>query len=158
MKKAPFFAVITLDPDDPEIMPPKGDPFTEEEVEMFKKWINEGAKEYPSDIFKKPEEKTSLASLTPSDSAKTPLVDLLGKKVGKANRIQLETASKTGALVTLLSEKHSMVRAEFSSGPSLIGDKDVDQLSGIQNNISHLDLSRTQVTDQSLGFVKKLKT
>ena len=156
-EESTLYAVITLDPDDPEIMPPKGDPLTEEEVEMFKKWINEGAKEYPSDVFEKPKEEKSLASLTPTDSSKIPLVDLLGKKVGKPNRIQLETASKTGALVTLLSEKHSLVRAEFTSGPSLVEDKDVDQLSAVSNNISHLDLSRTQVTDQSLGFVKKLK-
>jgi len=66
-------------------------------------------------------------------------------------------ASKTGALVTPLSVKHSMIRAEFSSGPSLIKDQDVGALSGIQNNISHLDLSRTNITNSALGTVSKMK-
>ena len=35
-----------LDSDDEEIMPPngKGDPLTEEEIELFSKWINQGGK------------------------------------------------------------------------------------------------------------------
>ena len=56
-----------------------------------------------------------------------------------------------------LSEKHSMVRAEFSSGPSLIENKAVQALSSIQNNISHLDLSRTSVNDSVLSMVTKMK-
>ena len=33
-----------LDPDDEEIMPPegRGDPLTEEEIELFSRWINQG--------------------------------------------------------------------------------------------------------------------
>ena len=61
-------------------------------------------------------------------------------------------------MVTLLSVKHSMVRAEFSSGPNLIKDDAIGALSGIKNNISHLDLSRTSVTDSVLGEVKKNST
>ena len=64
-------------------------------------------------------------------------------------------AQNSGAMVTLLSVKHSMVRAEFSSGPNLIKDDAIGALSGIKNNISHLDLSRTSVTDSVLNEVKK---
>jgi len=155
-EESTLYVVITLDPDDSELMPPKGDPLTPEEIDLFKKWIDEGAKENPSDFFEKPQEKVEV-SLTSTADKKIPLVDLLGKRVSKLSKTQLEVASKTGALVTPLSEKHSLVRAEFTSGPSLIENNAVGALSGIQNNISHLDLSRTKVNDSVMGTVKKMK-
>ncbi|MEK9773528.1 MAG: c-type cytochrome domain-containing protein [Opitutae bacterium] len=156
-EESTLYVVITLDPDDSEIMPPKGDPLSPEEIELFKKWIDEGAKEYPSDVFERPKEEKVAVSLTSVADTQIPLVDQLGKRLSKPSKTQIDVASKTGALVTTLSEKHSMVRAEFSSGPSLIDNSAVGALSGIQNNISHLDLSRTKVTDSVMGNVKKMK-
>ena len=156
-EESTLYVVMTLDPDDSEIMPPKGDPLTKEEISLFKQWIDEGAKEYPSDVFERPKEEKVTAALVSSGDVKVPLVDLLGKRLSKPSKTQLEVAQKSGALVTPLSQKHNMVRAEFSSGPNLIENSDVGALSGIQNNISHLDLSRTKVTDQVMGAVKKMK-
>jgi hypothetical protein len=156
-EESTLYAVMTLDPDDSEIMPPKGDPLTKEEISLFKQWIDEGAKEYPSDVFERPKEEKVTAVLVSSGDVNVPLVDLLGKRLSKPSKTQLEVAQKSGALVTPLSQKHNMIRAEFSSGPNLIENSAVGALSGIQNNISHLDLSRTKVTDQVLGAIKKMK-
>ena len=153
-EESTLFSVVTLDEDDPEIMPPKGDPLTEEEVSMLKQWIEEGAKENPSDTFKKPVKET--VSLAPIESdAKLSLIDQLAKRLKPPSKPQLMAAQKSGALVTLLSSRHSMVRAEFSSGPNLIDDNAIGALTGIKNNISHLDLSRTSITDNVLNEVKK---
>jgi hypothetical protein len=153
-EESTLFAVVTLDEDDPEIMPPKGDPLTEEEVNMLKQWIEEGAKENPSDIFEKPvREAVSLAPIKSDE--KLSLIDQLAKRLKPPSKPQLMAAQKSGALVTLLSNKHSMVRAEFSSGPNLIDDNAIGALTGIKNNISHLDLSRTSITDNVLNEVKK---
>ena len=156
-EESTLYVVITLDPDDSEIMPPKGDPLSAEEIDLFKKWIDEGAKEYPSDVFERPKEEKVAVSLTSVADTKVPLVDILGKRLSKPSKTQIDVASKTGALVTTLSEKHTMIRAEFSSGPSLIDDRAVGALSGIQNNISHLDLSRTKITNSAIGNVTKMK-
>ena len=43
-----LFEVITLPPDDDMIMPPKGDPLSAEQVDLFRRWILEGASEKPS--------------------------------------------------------------------------------------------------------------
>ena len=43
-----LFEVITLPPDDDMIMPPKGDPLTAEQIDLFRRWILEGATEKPS--------------------------------------------------------------------------------------------------------------
>ena len=151
------YVVITLDPDDSEIMPPKGDPLSTEEIEPLKKWIDEGAKEYPSDVFERPKEEKVAVSLTSVTDKKASLVDILGKRLSKPSKTQIDVASKTGALVTTSFEKHSMIRAEFSSGPSLIDDRAVGVLSGIQNNISHSDLSRTKITNSAIGNVTKME-
>ena len=83
------------------------------------------------------------------------MIDKLSKRLNAPSKPQMEAAQKSGALVSLISVRHSMVRAEFSSGPNLIKDDAIGALSGIKNNISHLDLSRTSVTDGVLGEVKK---
>jgi hypothetical protein len=155
-EESTLHAVITLDADDPEIMPPKGDPLTEEEIDMFKQWIIEGAKENPSDIFV-PEKKEDISANPTGNETVLSLVDQLSKRLKPPSKPQMDAAQKSGALVTLLSARHSMVRAEFSSGPNLIKNDAIGALSGIKNNVSHLDLSRTSVTDGVLSEVKKFK-
>jgi hypothetical protein len=148
-----LIGVVTLDDDDPEIMPPKGEPLTQEEIDMLIQWIKEGAKENPTDTFAKPDE---VISVNPADTEKElSLVDQLAKRLKPPSKPQMQAAQKSGALVTLLSARHSMVRAEFSSGPNLIKNDAIGALSGIKNNVSHLDLSRTSVTDGVLSEVKK---
>ena len=121
---------------------------------MFKQWIKEGAKENPSDSFEMPKKET--VSLVPiHGNNKESLLDQLAKRLNPPSKPQIMAAQKSGALVTPLSVKHSMVRAEFSSGPNLIEDSAIGALSGIKNNISHLDLSRTSITDNVLSEVKK---
>lgn len=149
-----LIAVVTLDSDDPEIMPPKGDPLSEDEINMLKQWIVEGAKENPSDTFTLPKEE-EVISMSSADGKSESIVDKLSKRLSAPSKPQLQAAQKSGALVSLLSTRHSMVRAEFSSGPTLIKDDAIGALSGIKNNVSHLDLSRTSVTDSVLGEVKK---
>ncbi|MBT5915345.1 MAG: hypothetical protein HOH60_03240 [Opitutae bacterium] len=155
-EESTLHAVITLDADDPEIMPPKGEPLTEEEINMFKQWIIEGAKENPSDTFV-PEKKEDISAKPTGNEKVLSLVDQLSKRLKPPSKPQMDAAQKSGALVTLLSARHSMVRAEFSSGPNLIKNDAIGALSGIKNNVSHLDLSRTSVTDGVLSEVKKFK-
>ena len=140
--------------DDPEIMPPKGEPLTEEEIKMLKQWIEEGAKENPSDTFEKPKVENVVLQPAAGDK-KESIIDLLSKRLNSPSKPQIKAAQKSGALVSLLSTKHSLLRAEFSSGPNSIKDDAIGALTGIKNNISHLDLSRTSVTDNVLSEVKK---
>ena len=150
-----LIAVITLDSDDPEIMPPKGDPLSDDEIKMLKQWIQEGAKENPSDTFALPQKEEGVSMTSPAHGQSESMIDKLSKRLSAPSKPQMEAAQKSGALVSLISMRHSLVRAEFSSGPILIKDDAIGALSGIKNNVSHLDLSRTSVTDSVLGEVKK---
>ncbi len=58
-----------LDSDDEEIMPPKGkgDPLTEEEIELFSKWINQGGEYDKHWSYKKPVRPAAPTGMHPVD-------------------------------------------------------------------------------------------
>jgi len=43
-EESKFYTSVALAPDHDDIMPPKGDPLTKEQIELIKKWISSGAK------------------------------------------------------------------------------------------------------------------
>jgi hypothetical protein len=149
-----LFQVVILPDDDPELMPPKGDPLTEDERTMIKRWILEGASEQPAaeaadpNAAPKPKEKTELA--VGAVDAKTSILDLLAKRVSVPSKTQIQAAQKTYALVTQLSERNPLLRAEFSSFAGEIDDSALGALGSIKSNITQLDVSRTKMTDSAM--------
>lgn len=150
-----LYHVVTLPADDSEIMPPKGDPLSKEQTDTIKRWILEGAGKEPAkqvaDLNAKPviqEIETPIVS-----NVNLKKVDILGKRLRPIGKAMLEGASKTGALVTPLSTRHSMIRVEFPSGPNLIEDSSLSALSSIKNNISHINFTSTNITDKAMAFV-----
>ena len=152
LDESTLYQVITLDPDDPEIMPPKGDPWDDEQISVLERWILEGAKPRPGAASLATSSKPAESNTEPDPSVSR--LDVIGKKVRPASRPQLEAAMKSGALVSPLSEKHSLVRVEFSSAAYQTTDSDLSLFSNLKNNISHLDLSKTKISDQALGTVQ----
>ena len=149
-----LYQVVILPDDDPELMPPKGDPLTEDERTMIKRWILEGATEQPAaeamdpNAAPKPKAKKELAAGTVD--TKTSILDMLAKRVSVPSKTQIEAAQKTHALVTQLSERNPLLRAEFSSFAGEIDDSALGALGGIKNNITQLDFSRTRMTDVAM--------
>jgi len=149
-----LYQVVILPDDDPELMPPKGDPLTEDERNMIKRWILEGATEQPAaeamdpNAAPKPKAKTELAAGTVD--TKTSILDMLAKRVSVPSKTQIEAAQKTHALVTQLSERNPLLRAEFSTFAGEIDDSALGALGGIKNNITQLDFSRTKMTDVAI--------
>ena len=76
---------------------------------------------------------------------------MLAKRANTPSKSSITAAEKTGALVRQLSEKSPLVRAEFSSFASEVEDSNLGAFSGIKNNISHLDVSRTKISDRALS-------
>lgn len=153
LEESTIYQVITLDPDDPEIMPPKEGPWDEEQVAILKRWILEGAKPRPGAASLAPDDANPTVSNQGDDKPVSKL-DVIARKVRPASKPQLEAAMKSGAIVTPLAEKHSLVRVEFSSAAYHTTDSDLSLFSNLKNNISHLDLSKSKITDQALGTVQ----
>ena len=147
--------VITLADDDPEIMPPKGGPLSGDEITMIKRWILEGASEQPAaeaaDPNAPPKVK-KVETVAAIVDKKSSILDQLAKRASTPSKSSLLAAEKTGALVRQLAEKSPLVRAEFSSFASEVKDENLGAFSGIKNNISHLDVSRTKITDRSMSL------
>ncbi|MBT3636770.1 MAG: hypothetical protein HN531_07520 [Opitutae bacterium] len=150
-EESTLYQVVTLDPEDDEIMPPKGDPWDEEQILVLKRWIMEGAKAKPSATTVVQNEKPKVEEVPKKGAS---ILDTIAKKVRPASKPQLEAAMKSGALVTPLSEKHSLVRVELASAAYQTDDSSLSLFSNIKNNISHLDLSKSKISDQALGTVK----
>ncbi len=150
-----LYHVVTLPADDSEIMPPKGEPLTKEQTDTIKRWILEGAgkkpAKEPADINAKPIVQEIATPIVTDANLKK--VDILGKRLRPIGKAMLISASATGALVSPLSTRHSMVRVEFPSGPNLIEDSALSALSSIKNNISHINFSSTSISDKAMAFV-----
>lgn len=54
-----LYTLTILDPDDEDIMPPKGDPLTKAQTDILKTWIEQGA-EWPEDVVLKPARKVDF--------------------------------------------------------------------------------------------------
>ncbi len=150
-----YILVNPEEADDTEIMPPKGDTLAAEQIDAIKRWILEGALDKAAATAVDPNavQAPSAPAFTNSFQKSTPL-DELGKRARPVGKPQIAAAEKTGAFITPLAKKHSLLRVEFSSNAPSIDDSALQRFSNIRNNISHLDLSRTKVTDRGMGVLR----
>jgi len=150
-----YILVNPEEADDTEIMPPKGDPLAAEQIDAIKRWILEGALSKAAATAVDPNAvQAPVTVITTNEFRKSTPLDELAKRARPVGKPQIAAAEKTGAFITPLAEKHSLLRVEFSSNAPNIDDSALQRFSNIRNNISHLDLSRTKVTDRGLGAIR----
>lgn len=145
---------ILVDPEeaDVDIMPPKGDPLTPEQIEVFKRWILEGAQATPAATAADPNAPTQQAPVAiVAPSGKTSFLDQLATRVRPLGLPQLQAAERSGAQVKPLAKNHSLVRVEFVSTAPNVDDSTLQGFNSIRSNISHMDLSRTKVTGRGMS-------
>jgi len=146
-----LYELISLEPDEDDIMPPKGDPLTPQQIEIIRKWIAEGARRSLS-------EAAPVGPAAPNDTGPGSKVSPLDQLATAANLRPLPpsviaAAAKTGAMITSLAVKHPFLRVEFPSAAASITDSQLSRLTPIRNNVTQLDLSKTKVTDKGLRNV-----
>ena len=150
-----YILVNPEEADDTEIMPPKGDPLAAEQIDAIKRWIMEGALPKAAATAVDPNAvQAPTATITANSFQKATPLDELAKRARPVGKPQIAAAEKTGAFITPLAEKHSLLRVEFSSNAPNIDDSALQRFSNIRNNISHLDLSRTKITDRGMGVLR----
>jgi len=153
-----MYQSVTLPKDDDDFMPPKGDPLTDAEVALLKQWITEGADfggwvgnregapadlaSGPAGVMKKREHEEFYKAL---EADVKPLSDEV-----------LKAAKAAGAQVSPISTTSPLVRVDFLTGVSACNDEKVAALLPMAENIAHLDLARTSISDAALATVAKL--
>lgn len=152
-----LYEVVTLPKDDDDFMPPKGAPLTDAEVKLLKQWIDEGAdfggwegnKEgAPAELAKAPQVMTKRQHeefYKALEAGVKPLPEDVIKK-----------AKAAGAQIATISTTSPLVRVDFLTGVSTCTDDKVAALAPLAENIAHLDLGRTVITDAALATIAKM--
>lgn len=158
--KSYMFEVVSLPQDDDMFMPPTGkaDPLTPEEVAKLKAWIDEGADfgGWEGNLEGKPADAPApapVAKAPPKDREHDKLYKALGEGLQPVPADVLKKVRATGAQVSILQVGGPLVRVDFLTGVSKCEDSSLDALAPIKDNIAHLDLARTNVTDAALKTV-----
>ncbi len=174
---------ISLKAGDDDIMPPKGDPLSKEQIDLIKKWISEGAtwpdglvlgggsekkeeKASASDVKSSKRKSPEFANLTPTkdtaaEDAAIKTLGTLGVSVRpiaqnlqwKEATVRPQDTNKTSEAIALLKDIPSLVDLNISK----LGLKD-DDLKNLENlkNLQRLHLENNPITDAGLANLKGL--
>jgi hypothetical protein len=156
--KSYMFEVVNLPKDDDMFMPPKGDPMTPEEVAKLKTWIEEGGDfgGWEGNLAGKPADAPSTAKAPPKEREHDALYKKLSDGLQPPAKDALKKAQEAGAQITILQVGGPLVRVDFLTGVSKTDDARMAGILPIKENIAHLDLARTAITDASLKTVASL--
>ncbi|MDB6137536.1 MAG: leucine-rich repeat, ribonuclease inhibitor subtype [Verrucomicrobiaceae bacterium] len=156
--KSRLYEVVTLPEDDDDAMPPKGkaDALTAAEKTLFKQWIDEGASfgTWEGNPVGKPVDPTAR----PVVEVKREHIDFynaLEKGVKPASEDDIKKAKAAGAQVATISVTSPLLRVDFLTGVSQCTDEKVAALLPLAENIAHVDLGRTAITDGALTTLAK---
>jgi hypothetical protein len=158
--KSAIVNVVTLPKDDDKFMPPegKGDPLTTEEINKIKTWIIEGADfgTWEGNLAGKPAEAPKVAA----EPAKEREHDIFYKKLAEGAKPPaadvLKSVQAAGAQVAPLMNGSPLLHVDFLTGVTKCDDKAIAALAPINDNIAHLDLARTSITDAALKSVAQM--
>ena len=174
-----IFKRVSLPADHDDIMPPKGDPLTKEQIDALKKWIDQGA-EWPEGVVlgegsasapataSAPAEggDSEFAGLTPPQdpAAEQKVIEQLGELgvsvrpiaqnlAWKETTIRPQDASKTSEILALLKGVPSLV--ELNLAGQKVTDEDLQNIASL-SNLMRLHLEGTGITDKGLEHLKGL--
>lgn len=152
-----LFKHISLPADHEDIMPPKGDPLTKEQIALIKQWIDEGAA-WPKGLVlvstkERAAAKAAANRLPEPEIKETPVSD--GEKAAIAKLSSGEGIGDKSSvpLVMTLAQNTKLIYANFRLIGKDVNDGHLAPLADIQN-LSELDLANTQITGAGLEHIK----
>ena len=149
---------ISLPADHEDIMPPKGDPLTKEQIEVIKKWIDEGAN-WPDGLVlvsakDRAEAKAAAVRLPEPEIKEAPVSDAEKAAIAKLASGEGIGEKYAAPLVMALAQDTKLIYANFRLVGKNVNDGHLSPLADIQN-LSELDLGNTQITEAGLKHISK---
>lgn len=149
---------IGLPEDDEDIMPPKGDPLTKEQIEAISWWIDEHQASYEAtfviaeapDAVKKVVESGVAAAPAKPTEPELPEVD-------PADPALMKPLQDLGVLVLPLAQNTNLLHVESVSVAKNITDEHLALLEPLAPQLAWLYLNKTQITDEGLKHLAGLK-
>lgn len=162
---------ITLPSDDEDRMPPpkKGPPLSKKQIDLIKRWIDEGAdygKWTGEDAPKKSDKKKSTGSsktkkkVTPQKKSRGPSpVVTLSKGLSPIKAALLAPFAGEDAVFSVKSigDENPLLRVSCCGRTDNVDDRALSQLLPIADHIFELDLARSQVGDGGCAVIAKMK-
>lgn len=146
----------TLPEDDDDFMPPKGTKWTQAEKDLVALWIKEGAKfgKWEGNLTGKPEDTTAKEEVYVS---KTQVhYETLAKGLKPAAAKDIEKVEQLGGRVTPLATDNPLLEVDYLVTRNETTDDKVAGIGSIRDNLAHLELDNTQITDEALKYVGDL--
>jgi hypothetical protein len=159
-KNSEMFFRVTLPQDDDDFMPPvdKAEPLTEKEKELLAKWIDEGADfgGWAGNLEGKPKEVSNAGGKIPVSEIQEIYKSLSeGLKPMKEDAWKEVTAA--GGRVMPLAKTSPLLSVDYRLTAEDATDEKFAPVKAIGNQVAHLDLSKTKVTDAILADVAKME-
>jgi len=156
-----LFKRIILPSDHEDIMPPKGDPLTKEQIEGIKTWIDGGAKWPEGLVLLSAKERAELKAA----ASRLPRPDIKAVAVSDAEKAAIAKLSSgegigdesAAPLVMALAQDTQLIYANFRLIGKNVEDKHITPLSDIAN-LNELDLSNTKISGAGLAAIKNNKS
>lgn len=156
-EESELYERLILPEDSSKLMPQGGPPLEKEEIEIIKKWIEEGARyEVTADA---PADETMPDQAEPTGPQPAPIPER--PPVPQASPDDIAAAEKAGALVINLFSGSHELRASFPSSRDQVTDETVAKLVPLAPQLVELDVSGTAITDEvaaSLAELRNLET
>jgi hypothetical protein len=156
--KSTLIELVSLDADDPDRMPPKGDKLTLTEIDTLKRWVSEGA--IFGDWVGAPAPSIEIVPTPKAPTGKLPrqiqeLVTLGEGVTPITESVRLAAAGERGT-ITPVFPGSPLLSVSFTSHQGRTGTRDVIGLAAIAGNVATLNLGRTRITDKALEATAKM--
>lgn len=155
---SPLYEVLVLPKDADLFMPKKGEPLTPEEIGIIKAWVSEGADfgDWEGNLEGKPSDPVAVVG-APHERDHDLLYQQLSEGVAFPSETVLQKlADETGAQIRPLAVGSPLLRVDFLTGVEHCSDSSIESLLIIKENIAHLDLARTKITDVSMPYIQQI--
>ncbi|MEC5125176.1 c-type cytochrome domain-containing protein [Verrucomicrobiales bacterium BCK34] len=157
--KSELYTRVTLPHDDDDFMPPvdKADPLTPEQVELLKKWINDGADfgDWQGNLEGKPTEVTNEGNKIPVSEIQE-VYTRLSEGLTKPEESVWKPVTEAGGRVQRLARESPLLEVDFRLTADEADDEAIGSASVVASNIAILNLSKTQITDDGLSLVSEM--
>ncbi len=158
---------VSLEKDDDEFMPPKGDALTKEESQLIKLWIKNGAKT-DTTIAQLGEESGILETATvvaqqliDGEAVEDTWQAVWDNLSGKEKQARLDEAMQQAAQFNFsllpISAKDRRLRVNVINAAKEFGDEQLAALRPVAEQIIWLDLARSQITDEGMKTINQMR-
>lgn len=156
--ESPIYERVTLPPDDQDFMPPKdkAEPLTTAEVDLLKRWIDEGASfgGWQGNLTGKPADLSNSGTKVPVSKLQE-VYKRLGEGLSMPEEKSWESVTASGGRVARLAETSPLLSVDFRLAAEPATDEQILAAKPIAASIAHLDLSRSAATDAALALVEE---